>query len=369
MTVSEFHCENFRNLAPLTLTPCDGVNVIVGDNAQGKTNLLEGLWLCSGARSFRGAKEGELPAFGKPYARLQLAFTAAGRAQALSLTVGGAKKIVLNGVEKPSYASLLPSVFAVVFAPNHLGLVKDGPAVRRAFLDFSLGRLKPAYDDLKDRYERALDQRNTLLRTPPSRFGMAEELLGLWEDAMAKTGSALARQRAQYITRLAPFAAAFYGELAGGKETLTMRYAGAEHSADNGGEAALRQALLDSRENDRRLGYTTVGPHRHDLELFINDRPARSFASQGQQRSAALALKLAEAEVLADYFGEAPAVLLDDVMSELDPNRQEYLLNKFSGRQVFLTCCDVASAARLAAGKIFTIQNGEVYEKPPQSQQ
>ncbi len=361
MTVTEFHCKNWRNLAETTLRPQAGINVFYGENAQGKTNLLEALWVCSGARSFRGAKEADLIRFEQKSARLDLAFEAGGRSQQLTMQLGAGKQITLNGVEKKSATDLCETVATVIFAPNHLGLVKDGPQVRRGFLDFALARLKPSFAALQEQYDRALDQRNALLRD--RRAATMGELLDLWEDALARLGSIYARQRQIYTQRITPFASRFYYELSGQKETLGLAYDGAEASADEGGYELLKEQLRQARETDQRMGYTTVGPHRHDLLLTINDMPARTFGSQGQQRSAALALKLAEAEVLAEYSGEVPVILLDDVMSELDGGRQDYLLNKFSGRQIFLTCCDPAAIPRLSDGSVFLVKDGEIHAR------
>lgn len=361
MTVTEFHGLHFRNLREFTLRPHEQVNIFYGDNAQGKTNLLEALWLCTGARSFRGAKEGECVAFSQTAAALDLSFIAGGRDQKIGLRLGEKKEILLNGVKKKSLSELSQAALGVIFAPNHLGLIKDGPAARRDFLDFALGRLKPTFTALCEQYERALDQRNALLRDP--RAG-TDSLLDLWEDALARLGSLYARQRQIYVERVTPFAVRFYHELSGKKEQLALFYDGQDVSADADGYEKLKKRLEEARAVDRKLGYTTVGPHRHDLLLTINGNSARSFGSQGQQRSAALALKLAEAELLSDYCGETPLILLDDVMSELDGNRQDYLLNKLEGRQIFITCCDPASFAGLTGGKVFHVQDGGIHEQP-----
>jgi DNA replication and repair protein RecF len=362
MTVLEVHLTNWRNLKKTTLIPNQEMNVIYGANAQGKTNLLEALWMCSGARSFRGAKDNELIGFDQKGAKITMKFLSHGREQVLEYKFGEKKEILLNGVEKKSPSELFGTVFAVVFAPNHLGLVKDGPAARRQFIDFALSRLKPTFQNLEEQYQRALDQRNALLRELHHAPQM-EGLLDLWEDALARLGSTYARQREKYVATITPFATKFYYELSGGQEELGLSYDGSHHSSDNGGYETLLKELKDSRETDKKMGYTTVGPHRHDLNITINGISARTFGSQGQQRSAALALKMAEAEVLSDYVEEKPIILLDDVMSELDNTRQDYLLNKFSSRQIFITCCDPASVLRLKQGKCFYIEQGELCEK------
>lgn len=362
MTVLDFKFTNWRNLKETKLIPNAEMNVVYGANAQGKTNLLEALWICSGARSFRGAKESELIGFSQKNAKLTMRFLSHGREQCLEYQLGEKKEILLNGVEKKSASDLYETVFAVVFSPNHLGLIKEGPAVRRQFIDFALARLKPTFQNLEEQYNRALDQRNALLKTVQTNSAM-EPLLDLWEDALARLGSTYARQREKYVEKITPFARQFYFELSGEQEELDLVYDGVSHSSDQGGYERLLEELKNSRETDKKLGHTTVGPHRHDLNVTINGISARTFGSQGQQRSAALALKMAEAEVLSNYVDEKPIILLDDVMSELDSNRQDYLLNKFSGRQIFITCCDPVSVLRLKEGTCFYVEQGEICEK------
>lgn len=362
MIVKQFHFSNWRNLKENTIVPCETVNVFYGDNAQGKTNLLEALWLCSGAKSFRGAKENEMIEFEEEQAKLQLTFYSKEREQELDFSLGNKKKILLNNVEQKKLSDLYETIFLVVFAPNHLNLVKEGPAIRRHFIDFGLERLKPSFITLEEQYNRALDQRNALIREQNFKhFGT--DMLDLWEDHLAKLGSMMVYQRQKYVEHIIPFATSFYNELSGKKEELSLEYEGEEFSCENNGYELLKQALKESRETDSRVGYTTVGPHRHDLHIKINGISARTYGSQGQQRSAALSLKMAEAEVLSEYVGEKPVILLDDVMSELDSERQDFLLNKFNGRQIFITCCDPASVLRMVKGKTFYIRQGEIYEK------
>lgn len=361
MIIKEFHFSNWRNLKENTIVPCETVNIFFGDNAQGKTNLLEALWLCSGAKSFRGAKENEMIEFDKQQANLKLVFFSKERDQELNFSLGNKKKVFLNHVEQKKLSDLYETIFMVVFAPNHLNLVKEGPAIRRHFIDFGLERLKPSFISLEEQYNRALDQRNTLIREQNFQH-YSMDMLELWEDHLAKLGSMMVYQRQRYVEHLAPFATDFYHELSGKKEYLSLKYDGFEFSSENNGYELLKQSLKESRGNDSKVGYTTVGPHRHDLQISINGNSARIYGSQGQQRSAALSLKMAEAEVLSEYVGEKPIILLDDVMSELDSERQDFLLNKFSGRQIFITSCDPASVLRMVEGKTFYIKQGEIYE-------
>ncbi len=356
MKVLRLTAERFRNAENLVFEPAEGVNVLYGNNAQGKTNLLEALWYFTGSKSFRGAKDSECVPFSEKNARLSLKFFAQGREQEATLVLGEGKKILLNGVEKSSLSALTGSFCAVVFAPSHLRLVKDGPGERRRFLDASLCQLRPGYRGLLNQYHRAMTQRNTLLRD--FSFGLPGEMLDIWEDAMAKAGSEIVRQRCRYIEELTPFATEVYDGLSSGKETLSLHYEGEQFRSDRDGKEALLAALYAARSEDLRLGCATVGPHRDELNLCINQKPARLYGSQGQQRSAALALKLGEASVLRSFSQELPVALLDDVMSELDPDRQSYILNRIKGWQVFITCCEPGRFTKL--GKTIEISHGEV---------
>ena len=358
MRAALLKAEGFRNTHGLCFEPTEGVNVLFGNNAQGKTNLLEAMWLFTGAKSFRGAREADCIAFGQKSARISLSFHAQGRDQETIIRLGEKKKILLNDVEKPSLSSLSGSFCAVVFAPSHLRLVKDGPGERRRFLDASLCQLRPGYRGLLNQYQRAMLQRNILLRDYS--LGLPGEMLDIWEEGMAKAGSEIVRQRCRYIESLTPFATEVYEGLSSGKEALSLHYEGEEYRSDRGGKEALLAALRAARGEDLRLGCATVGPHRDELTISINDRPARLYGSQGQQRSAALALKLGEASVLRDFSDELPVALLDDVMSELDPGRQSYILNRIQGWQVFITCCDPVPILRCTEGACFEVEGGEI---------
>lgn len=329
------------------------MNVIYGRNAQGKTNLLEAMWLFTGGRSFRGARDGELVAFGQDKATLNLQFYSEEREQEAELTVqNGRRSAALNGVPKRSPAELVGKFRAVLFSPEHLSLIKSGPALRRNFMDAALCQVKPAYAPLLSRYNHTLVQRNALLKDIP-RHAELLDTLEIWDDRLARYGDAIAKERASYIEKLEGPARELYAGISENKECFGIQY---QKSAEN-----LREALAAARRDDLQSGHTTVGPHRDDLEVTVDGVSARAFGSQGQQRSLVLALKLAEADVLEQESGETPVILLDDVMSELDTGRQNYLLNRLDGRQVFLTCCEPDAVKRLEDGALFEVRRGELY--------
>ena len=358
MRVESLEASGFRNLSSLGLFPSPGANVIYGENGQGKTNLLEAIWIFTGGRSFRGAKDGELVRLNGGEAFLSLSFFSEERKQEICLRLREGKRFfTLNGVKKRSSSEVVGKFCAVIFSPEHLSLVKDGPSGRRQFLDSALCQSRPSFAGLITQYNRTLFQRNALLKDIP-RHPELLDTLEIWDIRLSQFGEKLTQGRLQYVEALEPLAAAAYEGISGGRETLSLSY-------EKGYEDSLSKALSESRREDMRFGHTGKGPHRGDLAIRLNGVPARSFGSQGQQRSAVLALKLAEAELLKRFTGEEPVILLDDVLSELDSGRQEYLLNHLEGRQVFLTCCSPEPARRLQEGKRFFVEKGNVSETPP----
>ena len=275
MIVRELSIDGFRNLHPAVWTPSEGVNILYGDNAQGKTNLLEACWLFTGARSFRGAKDSEMVGFGKEGARLGLTFTAGGREQEASITIRQRRQVTLNGIHLPS-ANKLAGVFCgVVFSPAHLSLIKDGPEGRRRFVDAAYCQLKPGYIATLTDYHKTLAQRNALLRQARDSGSMngVEEMLDLWDNTLAVAGARITRAREHYIRRLEPLAAAVYGGLSGERETLTLRWD--SPAAVEGGTPAdvahkWLELLRQSRRADMAAGFTTVGAHREDMSLEID---------------------------------------------------------------------------------------------------
>lgn len=368
MKVEQLRLEHYRNLEPGVLRPCEGVNVIYGSNAQGKTNLLEAVWLFTGGRSFRGSKDGELIAFDEERAELTMDFFAQERQQQAKVTIANGKRAaVLNGVPKASASALIGSFCAVVFAPVHLSLIKEGPAERRRFLDAAICQVKPAYAGLISRYSHTLSQRNALLKDV-SYHAELLDTLEIWEEKLARYGGSIAGERLRYLSGLSKEAQEVYRGISEGKERFSARYRSTFF--EEGGDARqlagqLRQKLFASRREDLAMGFTGCGPHRDDVEITIDGKSARAFGSQGQQRSCVLALKLAEASMLRRSLGEKPVVLLDDVMSELDVSRQDYLLNHIGGWQVFITCCEPDAILRMASGAAFEIDKGRFQKEAP----
>ena len=372
MNVTSLSWKHCRNLNGGQILPDDEVNVIYGDNAQGKTNLLELLWIYTGGRSFRGAKDAELVQIGHTRAESELTFFAEGREQTARIELAdGRRKCFRNEIPQKSAANMVGGFCAVVFAPVHLSLVRDGPAERRRFLDAAICQTKPSYAALLSRYNRVIEQRNALLKELFKRPSLAVTLPE-WNEKTAQLAALVTEARLRYLKKLQPAAEETYFGISSEREKLTIRYRRSGVAEQIADETAvdeplptaaellpcLKKTLEEASAADRAAGFTTVGPHRDDFSLCINGLSARSFGSQGQQRSAVLALKLGEAAVLGESIGESPVILLDDVLSELDALRQDYLLNRMAGRQVFITCCEPTPVLRLRGGRAFHMQNG-----------
>lgn len=363
MRIDSLRLKGYRNVRDMEFCPGERANIVYGDNAQGKTNLLEAVWLFTGARSFRGARDSDYIAFGEDRASLFLRFQAEERAQTASIVFGGGGKAVcLNEVKQERISALAGRFCAVVFSPDHLSLIKEGPDKRRRMMDLSLCQASPKYGKALEQYEKNLRQRNRLIKDIPGHAALADTL-DVWDAALIEYGAYIGHMRARYVSKIAAFAAEVYSGISRGREQFSVCY-----KPSFGGEAEnldkrefrerMAAAVRRNRGEDIRTGTTSIGPHRDDLEIRISGLSARSFASQGQQRSCILALKLAECRILEERWGEPPVVLLDDVMSELDENRRAYLLNQLGEKQVLITCCDVSAFSGMRDGRIFHIREG-----------
>lgn len=368
MILKELAAENYRNLSDLKINACENINVIYGENAQGKTNIIEAIWLFTGNKSFRGANIQELIMFEKEKSSISINFADSKRTQNAIIKLAPKKKIILNSVELKGQAELNGEFLSVVFSPTHLSLVKDGPKNRRKFIDIAISQIKPQYKSYLHSYEKLIDQRNALLRLN-SRYCNLKNDIDVWDIQIAKIGTIISIYRNDYIKKLSQIVENIYCGISSDKEKLQINYNSTVFK--NIDEQALKiydeekvevyyNALKEAFENDVKRGSSSVGVHRDDLDIFTNSHSTRLYGSQGQQRSAIIALKMGEAELLKKVTGEKPIMLLDDVMSELDEKRQDYILNHVKDMQVFITCCDFINTLRLQQGRLFKIENGMI---------
>ena len=355
--------ENFRNIKPVCLELSQGINVISGNNAQGKTNLLEGIWIFSSGKSFRASSDKEMINFNSQYAKLSLSFFARERENNCEMLIlrDKRKEIKLNGIKLIKTGELIGNFTTVLFAPEHLNLVKDGPYERRRFIDFSLSQISPKYFSLINEYNKTLEQRNALLKSIFKTPGITDTL-DVWDTKLARCACLVTKMRGAFLKRLLPFAKEAHDELSSSSEEFNLKYLWFDEGNYDDEKTTYELFLLKlkkERENDIRNGTTGTGPHRDDIDIEINGRSARRYGSQGQQRSCVLSLKTAEAEIINEEYGEYPLFLLDDVLSELDFKRQEYILSKIKDKQVIVTSCDGHKMSNQTA-KFFKIKNGMI---------
>ena len=353
MHIRSLKLANYRNYEALELPLDERLTVLLGENAQGKTNVLESIYLCAAGRSHRTVHDGELVRFGAEaaYVRVDLVRAGISRRIEFRLPRAGRKQARLDGAPISRMGDLMGCLNAVLFSPGELSLVKEGPGVRRRYLDILLCQTGGAYFYALAAYQKALAQRNALLKELAQKGGDSAQL-DVWEEQLERASGPLSAARKEAMDFIAPMAARMHGAISSGREELAVSY-----RPDLSGPA-LRQALLDARREDIRRGATSHGPHRDDFLISINGAELRSFGSQGQQRTAALALKLAELFCMEERVGEKPVLLLDDVLSELDETRQGLLMEAVAPFQTILTC--TALPRRRNTGAVFQVKNGSL---------
>lgn len=371
MIFRKIYLKNFRNIEEMELLPGEKVNIICGENAQGKTNLMEALWLFTGAKSFRQTKDSEFIRFGEEKANLKAEFFSENREQNAEISFSPSKSLKKNGIDIKSSAEYAGTIGGVVFSPSHMNLFRDGPKERRRLIDTSLCQLYPKYLSVLADYKKVLDQRNTVLKDARYHSGLID-MIDIYDEQLARLGGTIIRTRVSYCESLNKKAAEIYKGMSGAREEFFAEYITTVLSEDEHADSSMSTAdfaqkfyyaLQNSRNYDFEHGSTSVGPHRDDLEVTLDKMPVRSFGSQGQQRSCILSLKLGEAKMLGEAMGEPPLILLDDVMSELDSLRRDYILNSIGESQIFLTCCDKELFSGLEEGKVFIMQKGSLVQR------
>lgn len=366
MMLSSLELTDFRTYAHASATFPDGVSILHGSNAQGKTNALEAVFLLSGLRSWRARAKGELISFGAEQAYVCGTVETRGRAFDVRLIIpaAGRESITVNGVKKRTRSALTETLRCVLFSPEDLALVREGAAARRRYLDTALCQLRPRYAETLGEYNRLLEQKSRLLKTEEGRRASLLAVLPDYNARMARLGSAVIAFRARYFALLAPACAAVYGEIAGGRETLALSYHTVSSVRDPLDERDTERSLLRHAEEHYVAELASCqclsGPHKDDFSMCIDGREAKAYASQGQTRSAALALKFAEREMFFRDGGEYPLLLLDDVLSELDARRQAFVTERVAGGQTLLTSAGDAGALFGESAALFSVTRGAI---------
>ena len=365
MIVKRIALNGFRNYDFETVDFIDGTNVISGRNAQGKTNLLEAVYMLSCGRSFRTRFDRELVGFDFSSAEILADVFSHDREQTINIKLqpGQAKKISVNSVKK-SAGELSQVVNAVLFCPDDLNMIKEGAAVRRRLMDNAISQIRPRYAQYLSEFNRLYEHKTRILkdwRDKPSLLDTLDE----FSEGMCRASAQLIRYRASFVQRLKEAAAPIHREFSGNGEELGMEYKTVSSVKDP--FTSVKEIYYDISEHQERhrqaeldSAQCLTGAHKDDLEIYINGRSARSFASQGQTRTAALSVKLAEREIFLAETGEYPILLLDDVLSELDEKRQEFVLNRIGGGQTLISCCEDEGISRRTGGKVLFVEKGRI---------
>lgn len=338
MIVERIQVKDYRNAAERSIVLTDGRNAFVGANARGKTNLLEAVYFAGVGKSFRTPRDKELIKSDCERASIFVAASKETGRETVKIILDRAanKRVAINDVPISRMSELMGVCPVVLFCPDGLKIVKDAPADRRRFMDISLCQVSKTYFDLLSRYDKVLQNRNKLLKSGTAN----RNTLAPWNELLADVGAGIIKSRRGYIAKLDPSAAERHAFLSGGKETLTLEYEGADGESVAEIKSKLLAALERDYDSDMRLKYTHSGPHRDDIKISIDGADVRTYGSQGQQRTVALSLKLAEMRLLTDVLGTSPVLLLDDVFSELDGSRRNKLLSALDGFQTIITSTD-----------------------------
>lgn len=334
---------NFRNHKDTKISFSDRFNIIYGDNGQGKTNILEAIYLCASGRSHRTSKDIELINFGSNSFKVKTLVTGEGLDKEIEISylTDSKKQVKINEIPLTKMGALMGNLYAVIFSPEDLFIVKQGPQERRRFVDITLSQVKPAYFYDLQLLTKILKQRNTLLKTISTNSSLIDTM-DIWNIKLSEVAASIILSRRKFAKELSELAQNQHKFITGEKEVITFDYS----SSIQLGEASEKKDIIEfyikclekTLSRDISLGYTSTGPHRDDYDILINEKSLKNFGSQGQQRSAVLSLKIAEIELIYKETGQYPVLLLDDVMSELDENRQNYLMDSIQNVQTFITC-------------------------------
>lgn len=359
MKINSLSLRNFRNYESLDISFNPSRNIIVGENAQGKTNLVESVYMCSFARSFRTSNSTDLVMFGKDMCLISADIESSSfdRKIGISVTRQGKKMIKKDGKPVSRTAELLNNLVVVIFSPEDLRIIKDSPDKRRNFINKEISQLRPRYFECLKNYNDALKQKNALLKNDV----IMDEMLDIYDSQLAYNGYELVKYRRNFVDKLSACSSELQSRISQGRETLEITYS-ESCRADSAEQMMAEFAAL--REKDRMYRSASIGPHRDDLEFFINGKDARKFGSQGQQRTIALCMKLAEVRIARDVLMENPVLILDDVLSELDIERQKFLLKEIDDVQLFITSTELGDEmiSEMKDASIFNVSCGNITE-------
>ncbi len=353
MYINKIKLHNFRNYEEQEIELNKNINVIYGDNAQGKTNILESIFLCSFGKSFRTSKEKEMIRFGQNYLIVESEYQKKDRDGKIKVNISNKKQISLNGIKIKKLSEILGNINIVIFTPEDINILKDGPANRRRFLDMMIGQLRPNYVYSLNLYLKTLEQRNNYLKQIKEE-NKPEEMLEIWDEKLAEYGEKVYRYREDFVNKIIKKINNIHKKITNQNEELTLEYISNCNNKEN-----YLKILKERRKLDIIKGFTTKGIHRDDFVIYINGKEVNIYGSQGQNRTVILSLKLAELNVIYDETGEYPILLLDDFMSELDEKRRKNFLENIENTQVIITGTEKIDFPNLDYS-LYYIKKGEI---------
>ena len=357
MKIESLKLKNFRNYELLSLEFDKATNIFYGDNAQGKTNILEAVYLSGTTKSHRGSKDKDLIRFEQNESHIETVVEKNGINYQIDMHLkkNSAKGIAINKMPIRKASELFGIVNIVFFSPEDLNIIKNGPGERRRFVDLELSQLDKVYLSNLANYNRIVNQRNHLLKEAAYKSDVLKTL-DIWDMQLVHYGNLIIQRRQEFVEQMNEIISGIHNKLTGGKESIRILY------EPSNSYLTLEQALNKNKEKDLRIRSTSVGPHRDDIAFMIGDIDIRKYGSQGQQRTAALSLKLSEIELVKQSIHDTPVLLLDDVLSELDKHRQNYLLDSIHDIQTLITCTGMDEFVnhRFSINKVFHVQSGQV---------
>ena len=357
MYIKRIEIENFRNYEKQIIDFNPNINIIYGNNAQGKTNIIEAIYLSSYGKSFRSKKDKELIKFNSDFSKVKIDYYKDSRENNIEIRIEDKKQALYNDIKQAKISDIVGKINVVIFTPDDINIVKDGPEERRRFMNLMISSLRPNYLHLLSQYKVALEERNNLLKKIKEN-NYNEDLLDVYDIQIAKLSSQIYNYRQEYSQKIVDKIEIIHNLItkSGKEEIIKIKYISSGHD-----EQSYLEAIKKSRNIDIKRGYTGVGIHRDDLLIYINHKPVGVFGSQGQQRTAVLSLKLCELQIVKEEIGESPVLLLDDFMSELDEKRRSSFLENIQDCQVILTCTDEININNKQ--KKFLIKEGRVFEQ------
>lgn len=350
MYIEKIYLNNFRNYKEQTILLKEGINLFYGKNAQGKTNIIESVFLCSMGKSFRTRKEKELIHFEEKKAKIEIDFHKKDREGNIQYVIGENKKICINQIPIQKMSEILGNMNIVLFSPEDINIIKEGPSYRRKFLNMLISQLRPQYVYYFNLYLKTLEQRNSYLKSE----NINDQLLSIYDEKLAEYGFTIYQYREEYINKIKEKIEKIHQTVTKEKETLKIKYI-----SDCEEKEKYLNNLKKNRKLDIERGHTSLGIHRDDLYFFINGKKVDIYGSQGQQRTSILSLKLAELEIVKEEIGESPILLLDDFMSELDSERRKLFLENIKNTQIIITCTEKIEIEKMKLNT-YHVENGAV---------